>query len=204
MTLDIVFSLLNNAADNFLFRVIDLFRSRNIGWRKAFVWYLCEYVNECVNERTKKRMSEWMFHSIAIKRDCPTLLECYLMTQYMSQSMKHTSYATFFGGVPRNIATSFFILECVYQETDTRDACHITHAIGEGREGGVLIPFPRKLLFSNPSSNPTIPACVAQIEIPFPFFYSFFINPSPSAQNLISQPLKKANPSSQFTPSRPS
>ena len=31
--------------------------------------------------------------------------------------------------------------------------------------GGVLIPFPRKLFFS----NPTIPACVAQIEIPFPF-----------------------------------
>ena len=44
----------------------------------------------------------------------------------------------------------------------------------EGREGGVLIPFPRKLFFSNPSSNPTIPACVTQIEIPFPFFYCFF------------------------------
>ena len=37
----------------------------------------------------------------------------------------------------------------------------------EGREGGVLI-------FSNPSSNATIPARVAQIEIPFPFFYCFF------------------------------
>ena len=70
----------------------------------------------------------------------------------------------------------------------------------------VLIPFPRKLFFSNPNSNPTIPACVAQIEIPFPFFYCFFsfMNPSPSAQNPISQPLKKANPSSHFTPSRPS
>ena len=47
----------------------------------------------------------------------------------------------------------------------------------EGRErgrGGGLIPFPSKLFFSNPSSNPTIPACVAQIEIPFPFFYCFF------------------------------
>ena len=32
----------------------------------------------------------------------------------------------------------------------------------------------------------------------------FFVNPSPSAQNPISQPLKKANPSSHFTPSRPS
>ena len=32
----------------------------------------------------------------------------------------------------------------------------------------------------------------------------FFMNPSPSAQNPISQPLKKANPSSHFTPSRPS
>ena len=74
--------------------------------------------------------------------------------------------------------------------------------IKEGHEGGVLIPFPSKLFFSNPSSNPTIPACVAQIEIPFPFFYCFcFMNPSPSAQNPISQPLKKANPSSHFTPS---
>ena len=68
---------------------------------------------------------------------------------------------------------------------------------------GVLIPFPRNF-FSHPCSNPTIPVCVAQIEIPFPFFYCFFfINPSPSAQNPISQPLKKANPSSHFTPSRP-
>ena len=40
---------------------------------------------------------------------------------------------------------------------------------------------------------------------PFPFFYCFcFMNPSPSAQNPISQPLKKANPSSRFTPSGPS
>ena len=30
------------------------------------------------------------------------------------------------------------------------------------------------------------------------------MNPSPSAQNPISHPLKKANPSSHFTPSRPS
>ena len=78
---------------------------------------------------------------------------------------------------------------------------------GGGGGRGELIPFPRKLFFSNPSSNPTIPACVAQIEIPFPFFYCFFffvMKPSPSAQNPISQPLKKANPSSHFTPSRPS
>ena len=45
---------------------------------------------------------------------------------------------------------------------------------------GVLIPFPRKLFFSNPSSNPTTPACVAQIEIPFPFFYGFFFHESQS------------------------
>ena len=50
----------------------------------------------------------------------------------------------------------------------------------EGREGGVLIPFPRKLFFPNPSSNPTIPACVAQIEIPFPFFHCFFFHESQS------------------------
>ena len=45
-----------------------------------------------------------------------------------------------------------------------------------GGGGRVLIPFPRKLFFSNPSSNSTIPACVAQIEIPFPFFYCFFFS----------------------------
>ena len=54
----------------------------------------------------------------------------------------------------------------------------------EGREGGEggggLIPFPRKLFFSNPSSNPTISARVAQIEIPFPFFYCFFCHESQS------------------------
>ena len=33
----------------------------------------------------------------------------------------------------------------------------------EGHEGGLLIPFPSKLFFSNPSSNPTVSACVAQI-----------------------------------------
>ena len=72
-------------------------------------------------------------------------------------------------------------------------------------KGGSQSHFPGNCFFSNPSSNPTIPACVAQIEIPFPFFYCiFFMNPSPSAQNPISQPLKKANPSSHFTPSRPS
>ena len=70
-----------------------------------------------------------MFHSIAIKRDCPTLLECYLMTQYMSQSMEHTSYATFFGGVPRNIATSFFhsrvrIRRNRYKRRVSHNTCH--------------------------------------------------------------------------------
>ena len=71
----------------------------------------------------------------------------------------------------------------------------------EGHEGGFLIPFPSKLFFSNPSPNPTIPACVAQIEIPFPFFYCFcFMNPSPSAQNPISQPLKKGKSQLPFYP----
>ena len=47
---------------------------------------------------------------------------------------------------------------------------------GGGGGGGLLIPFPRKLFFSNPTS----PACVAQIEIPFPFFYYFFFHESQS------------------------
>ena len=36
------------------------------------------------------------------------------------------------------------------------------------------------------------------------YYCFFFMNPSPSAQNPIPQPLKKANPSSHFTPPRPS
>ena len=91
--------------------------------------WICEWMCEWTNEETKKRMSEWMFHSIAIKRDCPTPLECYLMTQYMSQSMEHTSYATFFGGVPRNIATSFFhsrvrIPRNRYKRRVSHNTCH--------------------------------------------------------------------------------
>ena len=41
-------------------------------------------------------------------------------------------------------------------------------------------PISQEIVFSNPSSNPTIPACVAQIEIPFPFFYCFFCHESQS------------------------
>ena len=64
--------------------------------------------------------------------------------------------------------------------------------VPERRGGGVLIPFPSKLFFSNPT-------------IPFPFFYCFsFMNPIHSTQNPISHPLKKANPSSHFIPSGPS
>ena len=79
--------------------------------------------------------------------------------------------------------------------------------MGVLKEGGSPNPISQQihLFFSNPSSNPTIQACVAQIEIPFPFFYCFcFMNPSPSAQNLLSQPLKKANPNSCVIPSGPS
>ena len=75
-----------------------------------------------------------------------------------------------------------------------------------GGGGGGPNPISQQIVFFQiPPQVPTIPACVAQIEIPFLFFYCFcFMNPSPSAQNPISQPLKKANPSSHFTPSRPS
>ena len=73
--------------------------------------------------------------------------------------------------------------------------CHL-HGIGltclmEGREGGVLIPFPRKLSFSNPSSNPTIPTCVAQSEIPFPFFYCYFFHESQSQYTKSHLPASK-------------
>ena len=62
-----------------------------------------------------------------------------------------------------------------------------------------IVFFKSQLKSHNPSLS------VAQIEIPFPFFYCFaFMNPIPCAKNPISQPLKKTNPSSHFTPSGPS
>ena len=67
----------------------------------------------------------------------------------------------------------------------------------------VLIPFPSKLFFSNPSLNSTIPALLLKLKSHSHLFYCFcFMNPSPSAQNRISQPPKKKNPSSDFTPFR--
>ena len=101
--------------------------------------------------------------------------------------------------------------ECI--ETDSTNFKHVSPKTSpnylqykEGREGGALIPFPRKLLFFFFQ----IPACVAQIEIPFPFFYCFFFHESQS-QCTKSQctkshfpASKKANPSSHFTPSRSS
>ena len=56
--------------------------------------------------------------------------------------------------------------------------------------------------FQLKSHNPSL-CCSNWNPIPI-FLLFFFKNPSPSAQNPISQPLKKANPSSHFTPSRPS
>ena len=45
---------------------------------------------------------------------------------------------------------------------------------GGGGGGGGPNPISQEIVFfSNSSSNPKIPACVAQIEIPFPFFYFF-------------------------------
>ena len=91
---------------------------------------------------------------------------------------------------------------------DCVDDCGNAHPpdSDEGREGGVLIPFPGKFFFFQ------IPAQILQsqpvlLKLKSHSHFSivfFFINPSPSAQNPISQPLKKANPSSHFTPSWPS
>ena len=77
----------------------------------------------------------------------------------------------------------------------------------EGPEGGSWSHFPANCFFllksQLKSHNSSL--SIARIEIPFPFFYCFsFMNPVPSAQNPISQPLKRQMPSSHFTPSRPS
>ena len=66
-----------------------------------------------------------MYHSIAIDKKGLSHSSWMLPNDTIhAQSMEHTSYATLLGGVPRNILS--FILECVYQGNDTRDACHIT------------------------------------------------------------------------------
>ena len=68
---------------------------------------------------------------------------------------------------------------------------------GGGRGGWCPDPISQQIVFFK-SHNPSL--SVAQIEIPFPFFYCFsFMNPIHSTQNPISQPLKKANPSSHLT-----
>ena len=75
----------------------------------------------------------------------------------------------------------------------------------EGREGGAPNPISQEIVFFKSqlkSHNPSL-CCSNWYLVPI-FLLFFFMNPSPSAQNPISQPLKKANPSSQFTPSRPS
>ena len=76
----------------------------------------------------------------------------------------------------------------------------------EGCEGrGGPNPISQEIVFFKSqlkSHNPSL-YCSNWNPIPILLLF-FFINPSPSAQNPISKPLKKANPSSHFTPSRPS
>ena len=79
-------------------------------------------------------------------------------------------------------------------------ASHVLRIYVWGSWRGGPNPISQEIVFSNPSSNPTIPACVAQIEVPFSFFYFFFLNPSPSAHNPISQPLKKGKSQLPFYP----
>ena len=79
----------------------------------------------------------------------------------------------------------------------------------EGREGGGgggPNPISQEIVFFQipaqiPQSQPVLLKLKSHSHFSIVFF---FMNPSPSAQNPISQPLKKANPSSHFTPSRPS
>ena len=77
----------------------------------------------------------------------------------------------------------------------------ISHEGREGRGGGGPNPISQEIVFFQiraqiPQSQPVL--------LKLKSYCFFFMNPSPSAQNPISQPLKKANPSSHFTPSRPS
>jgi len=93
------------------------------------------------------------------------------------------------------------LASCIVQQTISEFPLSLFQ---RGSWRGVLIPFPSKLLFffwsQLKSHNPSL--CCSNLN-PIPIFYCFcFTNPSPSAQNPISQPLKKANPSSHFTPSR--
>ena len=80
----------------------------------------------------------------------------------------------------------------------------VTSILQEGREGGVVIPFLRKLFFQIPAQISQSQPGVLKLKSHSHFSIVFFMNPSPSAQNPISQPRKQANPSSYFTPSRPS
>ena len=60
---------------------------------------------------------------------------------------------------------------------------------------------PQKAFIQIPQSQPVLLKLKSHSHFSIVFF---FMKPSPSAQNPISQPLKKVNPSSHFTLSRPS
>ena len=55
----------------------------------------------------------------------------------------------------------FFLVYVIRQFEKRSSAWRVMKEGGGG--GRLLIPFPSKLFSSNPSSNPTIPACVPQI-----------------------------------------
>ena len=69
------------------------------------------------------------------------------------------------------------------------------HGMTEGHEGGVLILFPRKLFFQIPAQIPQSQPVLLKLKSHSHFsIVFFFMNPSPSAQNPISQPLKRQIP----------
>ena len=75
----------------------------------------------------------------------------------------------------------------------------------EGSRRGGPNPISQETVFFQipaqiPQSQPVLLKLKSHSHFSIVFF--FFMNPSPSAQNPISQPLKMANPSSHFIPSR--
>ena len=98
------------------------------------------------------------------------------------------------------------IKKCEFSWKYDQVSMKFTRYYEESREGGWgPNPISQEIAFFKSQLKPHNPSLCCSNWNPIPIFLLFvFMNPSPSAQNPISQRLKKANASSHFTPLRPS
>ena len=133
----------------------------------------------------------WIIGAIHIPRETRSKIQF----QNTSTKLMHLFYS---GYLPQ----TFTLTDDQTENYHSHDS--VAYGRKEGREGGGVL-FPGNCFFQIPAQIPQSQPVLLKLKFHSHFsIVFFFTNPSPSAQNPISQPLKKANPSSHFTPSRPS